>query len=61
MATILINDLSVSIELDQEAMTVIYGGARSALSTAQIEQQFRVKAATNLLDQARKNRRGVRL
>jgi len=60
MSTILIQDLADSVELDQVAMSVIYGGACSARSAAQGKQQQLKKRTLSLLDRARENQRHVR-
>jgi len=61
MSTILIQDLADSVELDQAAMSVIYGGASSARRAAQGKQQLLKKRTLSLLDRARENQRPVHL
>jgi len=58
MSTILIQDLADSVELDQAAMSVIYGGARSTRAIALGKQQHK-KRTLSLLDRARENQRPV--
>jgi len=57
MATIMIKDLVDSTELDQEAMSVIYGGARSTHAAATRKLELRAKKKNSLLDHARENQR----
>lgn len=60
MATIKINDLADSFELDSEAMTVIYGGAASSKSRAKLKLGLRNKNKSSLMDQARESQRRMR-
>jgi len=61
MSTILIQDLADSVELDQAAMSVIYGGARSVRSATQAKQQQLKKRTLSLFDRARENQRSLHL
>ena len=61
MSTILIQDLADSVELDQAAMSVIYGGARSARSAAHGKQKLLKKRTLSLFDRARENQRPMHL
>ena len=60
MATIMIGDLVDSIELDQEAMSVIYGGARSTRTSTALKFEQRAKKKSSLMDHARENQRRPR-
>jgi hypothetical protein len=58
MARISIQDLSDSIELDQEAMRAILGGARTPRERLQLlrEQDAKPRSSLRLVDQARYKR-----
>jgi hypothetical protein len=62
MAKILIKDLTDSVELDQEAMRAVLGGARSARTRMQElqKQEARSRESLRLLDVARNRRPGRR-
>ena len=62
MAKILIKDLTDSVELDQEAMRAVLGGARSARTRMQELQkrEARSRESLRLLDVARNRRFGRR-
>ncbi len=62
MAKISINDLTDSVELDQEAMRAILGGARSARSRLEEmqKQEARSRESLRLVDLARNRRLGRR-
>jgi hypothetical protein len=62
MAKISIQDLTDSVELDQEAMRAILGGARSARSRLQEmqKQEARSRESLRLVDVARNRRAGRR-
>ena len=55
MSKISIQDLSDSIELDQEAMSAIMGGARTARQRQQLlgRQEVKPRSSLRLLDVAR--------
>ncbi len=60
MAKISIQDLTDSVELDQEAMRAILGGARSARTRLQElqKQEVRARESLRLVDVARNRRPG---
>jgi len=62
MAKISIQDLTDSVELDQEAMRAILGGARSARTRLEEmqKQEVRSRESLRLLDVARNRRPGRR-
>lgn len=62
MAKISIQDLTDSVELDQEAMRAILGGARTARSRLQEmqKQEARSRESLRLVDLARNRRFGRR-
>ncbi len=62
MAKISIQDLTDSVELDQEAMRAILGGARTARSRVQEmqKQEARSRESLRLVDLARNRRFGRR-
>lgn len=60
MANIVVKDLADSIELDQQAMSVIFGGARSRRAGVQLQQQQKGTAEKSkhfLMDHAFTNQR----
>lgn len=62
MAKIVVKDLADSVELDQQAMSVIFGGARTRRSGAQLKlQQDKSKRSRHfLMDHAWANQRRIR-
>ena len=60
MSKISIKDLPDSIEMDQEAMAAVYGGASSARVTAGLLLQQQQNTKMSLLDHARGKQLGRR-
>ena len=56
MAKIVINDLADSIDLDQQALSTIYGGARTPAKKPDPLEQLLNKPKLNLLELARAKR-----
>ena len=56
MAKLLINDLADSAELDQKALSTIYGGASATVLKPDPIQQLLSKPGLNLLELARAKR-----
>jgi|GEM_PF-7022153 len=63
MAKIIVKDLADSVELDQQAMSVIFGGAQSRRVGLQLQQQQKgteQRSKHFLMDRAFANQRRIR-
>ncbi len=60
MTKISIKDLPDSVEMDQQAMAAVYGGASGARLTVALLLQHQQNAKMSLLDRARGKKLGIK-